>query len=105
MKVKYDGPRSSIGVAGFGEHKKGETKDYPDDIAEELIENSVRQKFKRASSGGEKGEITRSKNPEELTVSGLKKLLDGLKITFPADAVKADLLKLLKDNTAAPPEE
>ena len=51
------------------------------------------------------GEIVRSKDPEKLTVPKIKKLLDTLKIEYPADAVKADLLKLLKEKTSAPPEE
>lgn len=45
MKIKYDGPRHVVGVAGFGDHKKGEVKDYPDEIAEELLATSTRQRF------------------------------------------------------------
>jgi len=51
------------------------------------------------------GEICRSENPEKLTVPKIKKLLDTLNIEYPADAVKADLLMLLKEHTARPPEE
>lgn len=45
MKVKYMGPLDSIDVGGFGPHKKGEVKEYPDDAAMELVETSKRQIF------------------------------------------------------------
>lgn len=51
------------------------------------------------------GEICRSEDPKKMTVPKLKKLLDDLKIEYPVDALKAALVKLVKNNTAPPPEE
>lgn len=45
MKVRYLGPRSSVTVAGYGEHQAGEIKDYPEAFARDLAATSVRQKF------------------------------------------------------------
>jgi len=47
MKVKYLGPREKVGVAGFGPHLRGETKEYPDQVGMELVANSRRQRFER----------------------------------------------------------
>lgn len=79
--------------------------DYPDDrfSAEELkvLKAERMLNVEIVDDGG----IAGSENPEKLTVPKIKKLLDTLKIEYPADAVKADLLMLLKEHTARPPEE
>jgi hypothetical protein len=46
MRVKYLGPRDSIAVGGFGPHREGEIKDYPDAVGEELL-TGKRQKFEQ----------------------------------------------------------
>lgn len=45
MQIRYDGPRSDIEVGGFGSHKKGKIKEYPDEFGEALLAASVRQIF------------------------------------------------------------
>ena len=45
MKIKYTGPRDSINVGGFGAHNKEQVKDYPDDVAEDLLDTSKKQQF------------------------------------------------------------
>lgn len=79
--------------------------DYPDDrFSEEELKILQAERMLTVEIVDD-GEIARSENPEKLTVPKIKKLLDTLKIEYPADAVKAGLLKLLKENTAPPPEE
>lgn len=45
MKIKYLGPSSSVNVAPYGPHPKGQVVDYPDDFAEELLATSKKQRF------------------------------------------------------------
>lgn len=45
MKIIYHGPRDSIEIAGHGLHNRGEVRDYPTELAVELVQNSVRQRF------------------------------------------------------------
>ena len=45
MKLRYLGPRQSVGVGGFGLHIAGEVRDYPEEFAFELLRTSVRQRF------------------------------------------------------------
>jgi hypothetical protein len=45
MKIIYRGPRDSINVPPHGEHRKGESKEYPDAFGKELITSSKKQKF------------------------------------------------------------
>ena len=55
MKVKYLGPSDAVNVGGYGSHRKGEVKHYPDEFAEELLVTSKKQKFKAVpatKSGG-----------------------------------------------------
>jgi hypothetical protein len=42
--LRYDGPREAVRVAGHGLHKKGETREYPVERAEELLKKT-RHKF------------------------------------------------------------
>lgn len=50
MKIKYLGPSPSVNVGEFGPHPKDVVIDYPDDVAEELLATSKKQKFERADS-------------------------------------------------------
>lgn len=79
--------------------------DYPDDRFSDEELHILQVERMLTVEVIDDGEITRSENPEKMTVPELKKLLDDLKITYPTSAIKAALLKLLRDNTAAPPEE
>ena len=45
MKIKYLGPSKSVNVGGYGAHGKGRTKDYPDEVAEELLATARKQRF------------------------------------------------------------
>jgi len=53
MKIRYLGCRrpngelvgDSVGVGGFGSHLRGEVKDYPEDVGQELLATMRRQKF------------------------------------------------------------
>ena len=51
------------------------------------------------------GEIATTSAPDKMTVPQLKELLDKLKIDYPADAKKVDLVALVEKNTAEPPKE
>jgi len=79
--------------------------DYPDDRFSEEELSILQAERMLTVEVVDDGEIVRSENPEKMTVPKLKKLLGTLKIEYPADALKADLLRLLKEKTAAPPEE
>jgi hypothetical protein len=85
-------------------HPRGAT-DYPDDRFSENDLRILRSEPMLSVEVVDDGIIARSENPEGLTVPKLKKLLDALKIQYPSVAVKADLIELLKKNTAPPPEE
>lgn len=45
MEIRYDGPRQSIGIAGYGWHKRGEIRTYPDDFGHDLIATNPRSRF------------------------------------------------------------
>lgn len=45
MKIKYLGPSAKVNVHPFGEHRKFEVKDYPDDFAEDMIATRREHKF------------------------------------------------------------
>jgi len=45
MKITYLGPSQAVIVHPFGEHRKNETKEYPDSFGEELIATSRKQQF------------------------------------------------------------
>lgn len=55
MKVKYSGPRDSINVGEFGPHAKDQVKDYPKEVAEELVETANKQSFEIAEKKTEPG--------------------------------------------------
>jgi len=123
MRVKYLGPRDSIGVAGHGEHLKDEVKDYPDEVGVELVTESKRQHFEAvdgllddakampgkpdgAGEQAEKGEDEQGGGgedapPEELsleerTVAELTAMCEERGIEVPKKAKKAELIELLK---------
>jgi len=56
MKLKYKGPGAYVMVAGFGRHDRKEIKDYPDEVAEELLATSKRQKFQVVGTAPQKQE-------------------------------------------------
>ena len=51
------------------------------------------------------GEIARVKNPQWANIGEIKATLNKLGIKYPVKTSKADLIKLLEEKTAAPPEE
>lgn len=79
--------------------------DYPDDRFSDEELKILQAEPRLTVEIIDDGEICRSKDPDKLTVPEIKKLLDTLEIEYPAKAAKADLLMLLKENTAEPPEE
>jgi len=56
MKIKYLGPSPSVNVGGFGEHLKNQVADYPDDVAEELLSTSKKQRFEAVKTKKEEGD-------------------------------------------------
>ena len=52
MQIIYEGPRASVMVDGFGEHKKDETKSYPQKAGQKLLETSVTQQFREVKPKG-----------------------------------------------------
>lgn len=44
-KVKFIGPSKAINVGDYGPHKKDEVKEYPDDVADELVQTARRNLF------------------------------------------------------------
>ena len=60
MKVKYLGPSKSVNVGGYGAHRKGRVKEYPDEVAEELLATADKQRFQavgaaKKTAGGTDG--------------------------------------------------
>lgn len=62
MKIKYLGPSESVNVGGFGPHRKGEVKDYPEDMAADLLTSSKKQKFEELKSGSGKKTMSNKKD-------------------------------------------
>lgn len=54
MKIKYLGPSPFVNVGGFGPHYKDTVRDYPKDIAEEILTTSKKQKFEAVKAEGHK---------------------------------------------------
>jgi len=96
MWIRYLGPSESVNVVPFGPHVKNGVKAYPDDFAEDLLETSEKQRFEVA----EEAEVLK-----DMTVEKLKKELDAIKVKYPGNAKKDELIVLLLANTAEPPEE
>ncbi len=49
MKIRYLGPCPSVEVVPYGEHHRGETREYPDDFATALLATSKKQRFALAA--------------------------------------------------------
>lgn len=45
MKIVYLGPSEKVEVYPYGEHAKGQEKEYPDDFAADLLTTSKKQHF------------------------------------------------------------
>jgi hypothetical protein len=45
MRIEYLGPGDAVNVGGHGPHRRGEIKDYPDDVGAELLATSKKQRF------------------------------------------------------------
>lgn len=86
MKIRYLGPGDAVVVGGFGPHRRGEVKDYPDDVGEELLATSVKQRFEAVHP-----------SPDEMTVKELTAALEAEGVEVPKGAKKADLVSLLKE--------
>lgn len=97
MRIKYLGPSGFVFITPYGDHQKGETKEYPDEFGKELIATSKKQKFEAVD-----GRIAETKALEDMTVADLKALLDKLKVSYDSRATKAVLTELIKTNTAEP---
>lgn len=97
MLIKYLGPSKYVNIEPYGKHRKGDTKEYPDEFAVELLSTSSRQQFEPVVGDGT---IAVTPLPEKMTVPALKDLLDKLGLDFPANAKKADLIDLVEANTA-----
>ena len=101
MYIRYLGPSESVNVEPFGAHTKDDVKEYPDDFGVDLMDTSVRQQFEVVDDS----EITRTdKRLSAMTVAQLTALCKELEIEVPNGARKADLVALIEENTAEPPE-
>lgn len=86
MKIRYAGPADVIIVGAFGDHRKDEIRDYPDEVGRELIETAKKNLFE---------EVSDAPDPEKMTVEQLKGELAGF--VDPAslkNLKKADLVTL-----------
>lgn len=45
MLIRYLGPREEIDLPPYGRHSRGQSKDYPEGFAKELMATSRRQVF------------------------------------------------------------
>jgi len=64
MRIKYNGPAEQVNVAGYGPHRLGEEKEYPDDFAAELLDTSSRQMFEVVEKKRSKPSAQSSKGKE-----------------------------------------
>lgn len=99
MKIKYLGPSPVVIVAPYGDHRKDEIKDYPDEFGENLIATSKKQRFEAVD-----GLPAKTPALEDMTVAALKELLDKLTVPYDTRATKAVLIGLVEANTAEPPK-
>ena len=60
IKLEYLGPSLYVNIGGVGLHKRGEEKEYPVELAEELLQ-SKKQKFKRATEDIQTSHLTNEK--------------------------------------------
>jgi len=100
MKIKYLGPSPVVKIAPYGDHRKDEVKDYPDEFGEDLLATSKKQKFEAID-----GIIAKTGALNDMTVKELKVLLGELEVSYDATAAKSELIALVKANTAESPEE
>jgi HeH/LEM domain-containing protein len=77
----------------------GESLDVPDKEAKRLLGKD------RVEIPAEEEIIAKTPEPKDMTVAELKKLLDKLEVPYDAKALKPELIKLVEENTAEPPEE
>lgn len=45
MDIIYLGPSESVNVGSYGDHRKGQLKQYPDDFGADLIATSIKNRF------------------------------------------------------------
>lgn len=74
-------------------------KDMPKKEAERLVKKG------RVEMPAEEEIIAKTPEPKEMTVLQLKELLDKLEVEYDAKALKPELIELVEENTAEPPEE
>jgi hypothetical protein len=70
MKIRYDGPRSSVNVVPYGEHPKGKIKEYPDEFGEELLATSKTQRFEIVEGPKKPGKGKKTPEPTPLPDEG-----------------------------------
>jgi len=51
MKIKYMGPSPFVKIGGYPVQKKNEVIEYPDEVGEELLATSKKQKFIHVKKG------------------------------------------------------
>jgi len=79
--------------------------EYPDDRFSEDELKILQAEPRLTVEIVDDGEIARLKKSQWATVAEIKATLEKLGIEYPVKATKADLTKLLKENTDEPPEE
>lgn len=74
MDVIYLGPSESVNVAPFGDHRKGQLKQYPDEFGADLIATSKKNKFEAVATPEPVGRVSNPTNePEALPPKKTKK--------------------------------
>jgi len=76
VRIRYEGPCDKVNVAPYGEHAKGQVKEYPEDFAKELIKTSEFQKF----TWFVKGKTEKKKEKDEKSDSQIPSQTDDGKV-------------------------
>jgi hypothetical protein len=97
MKIKYLGPSPSVNVGGFGPHPKDAVVDYPDEVAEELLATSKKQKFEAVDSGSRPPEPA---TPEEI-LEAAKKVIEAGDVTQDSKPKTEAIMEILGKKVSA----
>jgi hypothetical protein len=84
-----------------------EPAEYPDDFFPDAQMEVLRKEPMLVVQEGlaDDGVLAESKAPDKMTMPELKALLDKLKVDYPANAKKTELVELVLANTDDPPQE
>ena len=86
-------------------HSAEPTKYADDHFSEETLEAFEAEPMLVVSRAEDDGTIMQTRAPDDMTVAELKTLLERLDVDWPPNAKKADLIALVMEHTAEPPDE